>query len=107
MQDRDGHVPAHAGVGDALAGGEAVAVAEILATVHEKTLEHDADDAGFSGRDLLGNGTGHSGLATEVLGAVAVAGVDHHARWQATGLQGRQGPLNAFGVVIRTAAAAA
>jgi hypothetical protein len=49
-QDRHGHVPAHAGVGDALADGEAAAVGEILAAVHEKTLEHDADDAGFSGR---------------------------------------------------------
>jgi hypothetical protein len=68
-QDRHGHVPAHAGVGDALADGEVAAVGEILAAVDEETFHHDADDAEFADRDLLGDGAGHGGLASEVLAA--------------------------------------
>ncbi len=38
-QDRHRHLPAHAGVGDALADGEAGAVGQILAAGQEETLE--------------------------------------------------------------------
>ena len=72
----------------ALADGEAVAAGEILAAIDEETLKHDADDARFATRHLIGDGAGHEGLATEVLAAVAMAGVDHHPGWQASGAQG-------------------
>jgi hypothetical protein len=63
-EDRHGHLPAQALVGDALADGEVAVVGELLAAGDEETLEHDADDTRFAGGDLVGDGVGHHRLAT-------------------------------------------
>ena len=47
-----GGVPAHAGVGDALAVDQVPAGGEVLAAGDQEALQHHADDAALAGRDL-------------------------------------------------------
>src|SRR4029078_11822371 len=79
-EDGNGHVPAQAGVGDALAFDQVVRIAQILATVDQEALEHDADDAPLARRHLFADHLRDGGLAAVVLFTIAMAGVDHHAR---------------------------
>ena len=51
-------------------------------------LQHDTDDVGVAGGDLLGDVAAHDGLTVVVLAAVGVAAVDHDARLKAGFLHG-------------------
>src|SRR4051794_3827317 len=81
------HLPAHAGVSDALADRELGTIGEILATLDQETFQHHADDAALTRCHLLGDRRADDGLTAEILVAIAVAGVDHHPRRQTTGVE--------------------
>src|SRR2546427_9492621 len=106
-EHRDRHLPAHAGVGDALAVAQRGWVAQLLAAVDEKALHHDAEDRSLAVRDLLGDVVRGERLTAIVLVAVAVARVDHEPRRQAGVHESRGGLLHAHRVVVGAAGAAA
>src|SRR5215218_2806307 len=106
-QDRLRRFPADAGVGDALAEGEAGGIGEVLPALDEEALQHDADDARFARGDLLRDGAGDAWLAAVVFAAVAVAGVDHHARRHLTGAEGVERLPDGLGGIVRAAVTAA
>src|SRR5215470_8220522 len=74
VQHRHRGVPAHAGVGDALAVDELRRIAQVLATVHEEALHHHAGDAGLALGELGCDLADDERLPLVVLFAVAVAG---------------------------------
>src|SRR5215813_6046550 len=74
---RTGTVPSHPGVGDRLAVHEARRIAQVLAPVDQERLHHEPDDPHLALRHLLADVARNQRLATVVLLAVAVAGVDH------------------------------
>src|SRR5256712_2662586 len=76
-EHRDRHLPAHAGVGDALAVTEGGRVAQLLSAVDEKALHHHAEDCRLAVGDLLGDVAPGDRLAAVVLVAVAVARDDY------------------------------
>src|SRR5439155_17895411 len=107
LEHRHGLVPADARVGDALTVGESRSIRELLTAFHQEALEHHADDAALARGQLLGDGSRDVSLTAEVLLAVAVAGVDHHA-WRLRRLaQEREHALDVRAVVVRPGAAAA
>src|SRR5256885_3725150 len=81
-QHRHRRLPGKTGVGDGLAVHEVSPVLQVLTALHEKGLEHHADDPGLALGDLRRHVAGHDGLAPEVMVAVAVARIHHEARRQ-------------------------
>src|SRR6185295_7080473 len=75
--------PVHASVGDALAVDERLTGNEILSPADEVALDHHAADAPVARFDLLRDSVDDGGLILRQLAAVAVAGIDHHARREA------------------------
>src|SRR5215472_17594770 len=71
-QDRDGRVPAYAGVGDAHAVGERLAGQQILAAGVDMAFDHRADDPILAARDLRGDIARHLELPFVLLLAVRV-----------------------------------
>src|SRR5438093_7290856 len=106
-EHRDRHLPAHAGVGDALAVAQRGWVGQLLAAVDEKALHHHAEDCGLAVGDLLGDVAPGDRLAAVVLVAVAVARVDHEPRRKPSVDERRGRLLHAHGVVVGTARAPA
>lgn len=73
LEHGDGGVPVDAGVGDAdalLESGGALG-GDLLVTSVDVGLEHDTDDGGLAGAQLLGDGGGDLGLVVVVLEGVA------------------------------------
>src|SRR5690606_3824358 len=77
LEHRDGVLPAHAGIRDALAVHERLARLEILPAGDEMALDHQAEDPVVPSGDLAGDVLDHADLVLVLLAAVAVAGVDH------------------------------
>src|SRR5688500_4673535 len=77
VEEFDRVVPAQAGVGHALAVGEIAAVAEVLTALRQMAFDHQAEDPAFAIADLASDVGDDRALPAEILGTVAVAGVDH------------------------------
>src|SRR2546426_5760019 len=102
-EDGDCHLPAHAGVGNALAVAQRGWIGQLLAAVDEKALHHHAEDCGLAVGDLVGDVAPGDRLPAVVLDTVAVARVDHEPR-RKPGVDERPGRLlHAHGVVVGTA----
>ena len=103
VQDRHRHLPAQAGVGDALAVDQARRVGEILTALDEEALHQHADDAALAPADLRRDVPRHLRLAAIVLLAVAVARVDHQPRRRSGGAEGGERLSDAGRLVVRAA----
>ena len=55
LQHREALIPADAAIGHALAVGERLARAQILASGHQMAFNHDAEDAAVARSQLLGD----------------------------------------------------
>src|SRR5262245_54315701 len=69
--------PAEAWVGDALAEDELLAGNQLLASLDEVRLDHDADDAARAAGDLRADRARDLDLSLVLLGRVGVRAVDH------------------------------
>lgn len=76
FQDVHGGVPVDARVGDAdaLLQGLWAFGGDFLAAFVQVGFDHDADNTGFAGPDLVGDGLGYLGLVAVVLLGVALDG---------------------------------
>src|SRR5438128_2656973 len=106
-EDGHRHLPAHAGVGDALTVAKRGRVFQILSPVDQKALHHHAEDRALSVGDLLREIVRRDGLPAVVLVAVAVARVDHEPRREARVDERGGRLLYAHRVVVGSARAAA
>src|SRR5690606_2061650 len=104
-----GGVPVAAGIVAAADGGEVAGPAEgeVLSSLGEEALDHQAGDARFTRGDPPGEFADEACLADVVLAAVAVAGVDDDAFGQFGLAQAGQRVGDRVGVVVRTTAPAA
>src|SRR5689334_12841585 len=99
-------VPTDAGVGDALTVAQRGRVLQILTSLLQVALDHDAEDGGAAARDLSSDVAGDLRLALVVLAAVTVTAVDEGAGAQARLVEELRGLADARRVVVRPGRAA-
>src|SRR2546428_95824 len=82
-EDGDCHLPAHAGVGNALAVAQRGWIGQLLAAVDEKALHHHAEDCRLAVGDLPGDVAPGDRLAAVDPAAVAAARGGQEPPWDA------------------------
>jgi hypothetical protein len=104
---RDGDIPAHARVRDALPVRELRSRVAVLPAAYEEALEHHTEYTCTALRDLLPEGDRHASLLLVVLAAVRVATVDHQTPLEPRGFEHLHGLRDILSVIVRFSRAAA